>query len=539
MLKSLGTVAAMSVLATTVVTAPVEAATRVAAPRALHAVSATPTTMTLDWRSLSRAASYRVKISTHRDMSNARTRHFVRSTGVVRHLRPAKRYYFRVAALRANRTRLSRYTVRSFPSARTDAVATPTRLAATATSPTSVDMSWRAAEGATGYRLAASTSADFSSPILLRSTRPSITVTGLDSDTRYYFKVRVVNPDGTGLTTYSSPAPAATEPQPVAEAPAPVVNGPSDVRAGSYNVQSVSLDTTSGEQRPWRERRAGVLANILGENLDVIGLQEANAGSSFKSRLVDGDTQYADIRNGLVSGGQNFQVTNTAAANCVNAATTYNCVARDRGAAGSDRILYNTDRLSMVSQGGYAFRTQDAGGTPRNMAYAVLQVKRTGDRFLFVTTHLEAHSATVRYAQWRELIAKVATLKGSLPVIAVGDYNMNRSDANSAQMLPMMKSAGMGDVLNQQYGATTSHPRALRTVNGWINTVNHMNRDVSTFSYEDRRTQLGFNIDYVFASNALVVKEWKVVLDFDPTTLRVNGVIPSDHNMVRATVTIP
>ena len=66
-----------------------------------------------------------------------------------------------------------------------------------------------------------------------------------------------------------------------------------------------------------------------------------------------------------------------------------------------------------------------------------------------------------------------------------------------------------------------------------------MTRDVATFGYEDRHDKTGNNIDYIFASNALVVKEWKMVLDFDPTTLQVRGIIPSDHNMVRATITIP
>ena len=48
---------------------------------------------------------------------------------------------------------------------------------------------------------------------------------------------------------------------------------PVDVRVATYNVRSVSLDRTDGEQRPWRERRAGVIANIMGENVDVIGVQ--------------------------------------------------------------------------------------------------------------------------------------------------------------------------------------------------------------------------------------------------------------------------
>jgi len=62
---------------------------------------------------------------------------------------------------------------------------------------------------------------------------------------------------------------------------------------------------------------------------------------------------------------------------------------------------------------------------------------------------------------------------------------------------------------------------------------------VRTFGYDDARTKTGNNIDYVFATNSLLVKEWKMVIKYDPTTLRVDGVIPSDHNMVRATVTLP
>ena len=30
-----------------------------------------------------------------------------------------------------------------------------------------------------------------------------------------------------------------------------------------------------------------------------------------------------------------------------------------------------------------------------------------------------------------------------------------------------------------------------------------------------------------------------MVLNYDPTTLKVLGTIPSDHNMVRATITLP
>jgi hypothetical protein len=40
-------------------------------------------------------------------------------------------------------------------------------------------------------------------------------------------------------------------------------------------------------------------------------------------------------------------------------------------------------------------------------------------------------------------------------------------------------------------------------------------------------------------SGSLVVRDWKTVVDFDPATLQVTGVIPSDHCMARATLVIP
>ena len=542
MLRTLGFTAALSLVAITTFTAPAEAAYRVTTPDGLHAIRATATTMTLDWRSVDRASAYKVQVSASPHMTHARYYRFGTSTGTVRSLTPERRYYFRVSALggAASTARVSRYTAPSYPSTVTPAVAAPTDLAAVAKTAASVSLTWKAPEGASRFRVSTSTTPDFAAPIRMNSIRPTATVRGLDSGKPYYFKVRAIRPDGTGLTRFSAPVTAATETPTPTEPEPPVVDGPSDVRVGSYNVQSVSLDATAGEQRPWAQRRAGVLANILGEDLDVIGLQEANHGTSFAPRLVDGTTQFLDIRNGLDAAGQNFEVTNENSANCVNATTTYNCVPQNRGVAGSDRILYNADRIAMVSQGGYAYPTQDAAGTPRNLAYAVLRVKRTGDEFLFASTHLEAHSRSVRHDQWLELIAKLRQLRGSLPVIAVGDFNVQKFDAMAAEMLPAMKNAGIGDVLNQEYAVNPSrNVRAQRLVNGWVNTYNHLSRDIEPYSYADRRDKTGNNIDWIFATNSLVVKEWKVVLDYDPRTLTFRGVIPSDHNMVRATITLP
>ena len=108
-----------------------------------------------------------------------------------------------------------------------------------------------------------------------------------------------------------------------------------------------------------------------------------------------------------------------------------------------------------------------------------------------------------------------------------------------ADLLPTMKRNGYGDVLNQEYRQNpVLHPRAEKTVNGWVYSFNHDYRDVHKFSC-DKTTKIGNNIDLMFASNNLRVKVWKVVVDFNTSTMMVNGVIASDHNMVSAVLTLP
>jgi endonuclease/exonuclease/phosphatase family metal-dependent hydrolase len=541
MMRTIGITTAMGVMTTVALTAgvtPAEAAKRVPAPSGLHRVESTARTISLDWRNTRGASAYRVQVSKHRNMSNAHYYRFGRSKGTLRRLSPLTRYYYRVAALRSGRP-ISAYTPRG-ASAMTRQLPGPKGLTVVNKTTSSVTLSWKPVRRARGYRVSTSTSPSFKNPIRVRTTRLRADVGGLSSGTQHYFRVVGIRANGKQLTRPSRIIQAATTSAQVSAPPAPVVNGPSDVRAGSYNVVSVSLDGKDPNMGTWRQRRSAVLANILGEHLDVLGLQEANHGTSFQSRLVTGTTQFDDILRGLRAGGQNYAITNPYSANCVNATTTHNCVYKDRGVAGSDRIMYNADKLSMISQGGYAFPTQMAGGTPRNMAYAVFQVNRTGDRFFFASTHLESRDVNVRYAQWGQLISRVRQLKGSLPVIAVGDFNLQKMDPKAATWLPAMKNAGMGDVLNQEYRVNPGRGiRAQHMINGWINSANHLSRDVRTFSYADARHKTGNNIDYVFATNSLPVKEWKMVVNYDPATLKVRGVIPSDHNMVRATVTLP
>jgi len=313
-----------------------------------------------------------------------------------------------------------------------------------------------------------------------------------------------------------------------------------DLRVASFNLQSVGLDKTRGAQRPWKQRRSAVISEISGERVDVIGVQEANPAKSFSGRLVDGTNQYLDLRNGLNRAGGHFALTNVNAVDCVNGTTAFKCHPHDRDASFSERILYNTRTVQMISRNAMKYTAQGSGRANLYLTYAVFRSRANGREFLFTSTHLDAAHRSVRAAQWQQMIGRINQVKHGRPVIAVGDFNTTKFDPLSRSMLPAMRNAGYGDVLNQQYKVNPSrHVRAMKRINGWLGTYNFLNRDVRRFGAAGARNRTGNGIDYIFASNSLKVKEYKVVLRFDPRTLRVLGVLPSDHNMIRATVALP
>lgn len=314
-----------------------------------------------------------------------------------------------------------------------------------------------------------------------------------------------------------------------------------DLRVGSFNISSVNFDATiSGEEQVWKVRRPKVVSQVLGQKLDVLGVQEANVSTIYKDRLTYAETQYADLLGALKAQGGTFALTNTASYNCVNPRSTYKCAYQDRGAAGDNRILYNTSTTTLVRQGGVTFSARTSGRPERFLAWAVLKQKSTGKQYLFANTHLDPYDVGVRQRQWDELISAVNRLKGGLPVVVVGDFNTSKFSEYAGAYLPRMKNNGYGDVLNQTYRQTkVSQPRAETLRRGWVNTFGNFRRDVTTWSYAGDRTKVGNNIDWVFASNNVRVKAWETVVDVDPTTLRLRGVIPSDHALVRSTLVLP
>lgn len=314
-----------------------------------------------------------------------------------------------------------------------------------------------------------------------------------------------------------------------------------DVRVGSFNLNGVNNDkNASGDHRVWRERRPVVVSQILAKKLDVVGLQEANQSTIYKANLDYGVNQYMDLVGALNAKGGTYAVTNDAMYNCVRPGSSQSCTYQDNGASNAIRIIYNTNRVTMVNQGSIQYANQTPNTTARFLVWAVLRMKATGREFFFSTTHLDPYQKSTRMAQWTELINRVNSLSGGRPVVVTGDFNTSKFDDYAATYLPAMKNAGYGDVLNQSYQSTTiANPRAETLTNAWVGSYNGWQRNIADYGYEDARTKIGNGIDWIFASNNLRVKQWGVTVTMDRQAALVKGVLPSDHAMVRATLVLP
>lgn len=315
--------------------------------------------------------------------------------------------------------------------------------------------------------------------------------------------------------------------------------GNTDVKVASFNLGGVSTDAqASGEHRTWRVRRPVVVSQILSSRPDILGVQEANQSSIYPANLDYGVNQYMDLKGALSAKGGHYALTNTYAYNCANSASSANCVYTSRGASQDNRILYNTDTVTLVKQGSVKYAHQTAGKNTRYLAWAIVRMKATGKQLFFANTHLDPYTESVRRAEWDEVIANTKRLAGSLPVVSVGDYNTSKYSSYAGTYLPKMKAAGYGDVLGQTYASSLSHPRAAVLDRAWVNSYNDYRRDARSYSYEDAQTRIGNNIDWIFATNSLPVKAWVTAAPINRTTFQLVGVIPSDHFLIQATLTV-
>lgn len=407
-----------------------------------------------------------------------------------------------------------------------EAAALPPKITSTSATHNAITLAWTPVSGAVGYSVRWSTSLSMT---VSRSQSVSATnakLTGLGPNLGYYVKVLALKTGGAALTGYSAAVLVRTK-------VAPPADPGTALRVGSYNVACEKCtDTPTGDEGTWYQRRDAVVSAIKGKSLDVLGIQEASQGPLTQDRTR---SQFDDL---LMRLGPPWGITNAFRYNCVNSNTPNSCQAQDHGASQGTRIFYNTGRLTLTAQGSKLLPSV-AGENERFMAWAVLRQNSTGKSFFFVSQHLEGGSEdTALRKREAEVALSVIRAKNTakLPVISVGDFNSTRFNTGGNTPYDVYVKGGLVDPLGGAYKTTKTAPGA---------TVERAyNRRVSSWNDFERKVRVGkagwvngSNLDYILTTR-MRVSEWETVVSMDAKGSFI-GRIPSDHNLIRATVHLP
>jgi aqualysin 1 len=166
-------------------------------------------TTTLSWSAVTGAAAYRVQWSLASDFSSIVGEQSVTGTSAtISGLANATTYYWRVNA--SNSVGTSNWTAAwSFTTANAVTLSAPVLVSpadgATGIA-TNAKLTWRTVTGAATYQVQVSLAADFSSLAFskINMTGTSVTVSKLRSKTKYYWRLRAVNANGTTTSAWST-----------------------------------------------------------------------------------------------------------------------------------------------------------------------------------------------------------------------------------------------------------------------------------------------------------------------------------------------
>lgn len=421
----------------------------------------------------------------------------------------------------------------TFANAATFALSTPTGLKSTAQSSSSTTVSWNKLSGASRYRVQVSANADYSNATYHRFTTTSAEIRNLKPSTTYYLRVRAISADGaTNLSEYSAPITSKTK------ASAVIESATNPLKIASFNVKCANCSGPT--ELSWADRRGAVVSNIKSEMPDVIGVQEASQGWLGGETRPGGLSQFEDLQERLQAAGAAYKVTNAKRNNCVKDTTPTSCVYKDQGASQGTRIYYNTATVTLKSQGSLKLPEVTATDGDRYFAWGIFTQKSTGKRFFVGNTHLDPTSGTAHYQmRIKQTQAIVAEIKKrnteSLPVLVAGDFNSHKWTVPSNGPYDVMTAAGFIDPLGNTYKADmpSGSATAEKTVGAFYDSFNGFKRLAKARHDYGNGTYL----DYIFTSK-MRVAEWRTVVRVDSAGNFV-GTIPSDHNMIRATVVLP
>lgn len=308
------------------------------------------------------------------------------------------------------------------------------------------------------------------------------------------------------------------------------------LRVASFNLRCANCSLksrTNSREKNWETRRAKVIAQIRAEDVDVIGVQEASPGL-LKGRKI---SQFEDLADRL---GSPYRLTNDKRYGCRRSTSYKKCDKVNNGASADVRILYDTSRLTLLDEGSKQLDNEKATSGPRFVAWAIFEDQQDGRQFFFATAHTEPGQSKAKRAlrkkQAKKILAEIkAHNPEDLPVVITGDFSASKLTAANPAYDVL---TGSGIVIDP-LGNTKKQKSARKSVVGKLINVKYDTLNKFKAKPASRKGYaLGAHLDYIFTAKRIQVQEYKVVLNLKSNGT-FSGVIPSDHNMIRATILLP
>lgn len=467
-------------------------------PPASVSVSQRSTMAIIAWASVEGAAGYAVGYDTSATFATAQTITTNDSVAVLSALAPETTYYVHVASWDpASGTTGAWGSALTFTTTAREYPLAPPVVSLSSQTSTSITATWTAVEDKAHYQALIGKTPDARSG----TTEVKGLTTTFDSlakTTTYYVSVRAVDAAGDPLTAWSAPT-ALKTPESL------------PLRVGSFNIRNATIK----DSHPWSKRRTAVAKDIADQKVAVVGLQEA----TWTHVPGRGVSQYGDVINLL---GKSWR------------STTY---VGNAGPEGT-RIIYDSDQVTMLREGYQKLAGTYKRHNWRYVTWAEFRQRSTGKRFFFADTHFLEKQTKEEYKS-RESCAKqlLAIVKrynvDDLPVVIVGDFNSHKFRKPRNAPYDIITAAGYVDPLDNIDG-WRGGPRGIaeNRIDAQYFTINEYKKAAMRGNYAT-----GVMLDQIFVS-PMRVSEWQTVVDVDSSGHFV-GTIPSDHNMIRATVYLP
>jgi len=335
---------------------------------------------------------------------------------------------------------------------------------------------------------------------------------------------------------------------PVARADSVSATPADTVVAATFNVRcaNCSAKSKNSREKTWAVRSQVVASQILGEDVDVIGIQEASPGLLHGSvyGAYDGKSQFEQLV-GLLGG--SYAVTDPSRYNCARTDTTFTRCGgyKDQGASQDAKIIYKASKLTLLAGGSLRLDGRRIGnGSARYMAWARFSTA-SGKQFIFATAHFEPgvskKKSKLRAKQVAKAVAELNRVNTSnLSIVWGSDLASSKLTHTGNKSYDAFISRGFTDPLDNSYKTKVAGSAAYAdtVINAQYFTLNKFK--AAPTSYVSRGYKIGAHLDYILIKkngHPVDVAAWKQVLNLDSSG-HFAGVIPSDHNMVRATVVL-